>query len=73
MQSSNKIVLQKDSISLTMTSEMFDKKKHQFKYLKDYPFLIGLIDNKKFWGKDGSMPSSQYDRIVIGIGNKKFI
>lgn len=72
MQSSNKIVLQKDSFSITMTSVMFDKKKHRFKYLKDYPDQIDLIDNKKYWGKDGGMPSSQYERIVISIGKKKF-
>lgn len=66
----NKIVLKKDSISITITSALFDKKKHQFNYLKNYPDQIDLIDNKKYWGKDGGLPSSQYEKIIISIGKK---
>ena len=69
-QTENKVVLKKDSISITLTSASFDKKKHHFKYLKDYPDQINLIDNKKYWGKDGGMPSSQYEKIVISHGKK---
>lgn len=71
MKSSGKIVLQKNSILITITSAVFDKKKHRFKYLKDFPDQIDLIDNNKYWGKDGGMPSSQYQRIEIIVGNKK--
>ena len=67
-QAGNKMILKKDSISITITSAVFDKKKHRFKYLKDYPDQIDLIDNKKYWGKDGGTPSSQYDKIEINIG-----
>lgn len=66
----NKVILKKDSISITLTSALFDKKKHRFKYLKDYPDQIDLIDNKKYWGKDGGMPSSQYEKIVVSVGKK---
>jgi hypothetical protein len=69
-QTTNRVILKKDSISITLTMAVFDKKKHRFKYLKDYPDQIDLIDNKKYWGKDGGMPSSQYDKIVISIGKK---
>ena len=32
----NKIVFKKDSITVTITSVIFEKKKHRFKYVKDY-------------------------------------
>jgi hypothetical protein len=66
--SDNKIVFKKDSISVTLTSTAFEKKKHRFKYVKDSPDQILLIDNKKYWGKDGGTPSTQFDKIIIEIG-----
>lgn len=66
--SDNNIVFKKDSISVTLTSTEFEKKKHRFKYVKDSPDQILLIDNKKYWGKDGGMPSTQFDKIIIEIG-----
>ena len=64
------ITFKKDSIEVTITQGKFDKKKHKFKFLKDYPTQIELIDNKKYWGMDGGMPTTQYEKIKIKIGNK---
>ena len=61
-----------DSIEITITQSRFEKKKHKYKYVKDYPTLIELIDNKKYWGMDGGMPTSQYEKIIIKNGTKIF-
>src|SRR4051812_829808 len=36
----NKIILKKDTIEITITQTKFDKKHHQFKYIKEYPDQI---------------------------------
>lgn len=64
------ITLKKDSVEVTIIQSSFDKKKHKFKYVKDYPNQIELIDNKKYWGKDGGMPTTQFEKIVITVGHK---
>ena len=66
----NKVVLKKDTIQITITQSKFDKKKHKFKYIKEYPDQIELIDNKKYWGMDGGMPKSQFEKIEIKVGQK---
>jgi len=71
--SDSKVIFNKDSISVTISATAFEKKKHHFKYVKDYPDQILLIDNKKYWGKDGGMPSTQFDKIIIEIGKKSFV
>jgi hypothetical protein len=64
------ITLQKDSVEVIITQSKFDKKKHRFTYVKEYPDQIELIDNKKYWGKDGGMPTTQFESIVIKVGQK---
>lgn len=64
------ITLKKDSLQVTITQSNFDKKKHKFKYVKDYPTQIELIDNRKFWGTDGGMPRTQFGTLIIKIGQK---
>jgi hypothetical protein len=64
------ITFEKDSIEVTITQSKFDKKKHKYKYVKDYPTQIELIDNKKYWGTDGGMPTTQYEKITMIIGDK---
>jgi len=64
------ITLKKDTVEVTITQRLFDKKKHRFQYIKEYPDQIGLIDNKKYWGKDGGMPTTQFEKIVIKVGQK---
>ena len=64
------ITLKKDTIEVTITQSKFDKKKHRFKYIKEYPDQIELIDNKKYWGMDGGMPTAQFQEIIIKVGSK---
>lgn len=65
------ITFKKDKIEVTITQSKFDKKKHKFKYLKEYPDQIELIDNKKYWGMDGGMPTTQFESIVIKVGQRR--
>ena len=64
------ITLRKETVEVTITQSNFDKKKHKFKYVKDYPTQIELIDNKKYWGMDGGMPKTQFEKITIKVGHK---
>ena len=64
------ITLRKDTIEVTITQSKFAKKKHKFKFVKEYPDQIELIDNKRYWGKDGGMPTTQFESIVIKVGQK---
>jgi hypothetical protein len=64
------ITLQKDSLRVTITQSNFDKKKHTFKYFKDYPTQIELIDNKQYWGMDGGMLKTQFEKVLIKVGKK---
>jgi hypothetical protein len=67
------IILKRDTVEVTITQSKFEKKKHKFKYIKEYPDQIELIDNKKYWGKDGGMPTTQFESIVIRVGQKRII
>jgi hypothetical protein len=64
------ITLKKDTIEVIITQSKFHKKKHTFTYLKEYPDQLELIDNKKYWGTDGGMPTSQFENMVIKVGQK---
>lgn len=66
----NKVVLGKDDIQIIITQSRFEKNKHQFKYVKNYPTQIELIDGKKYFGTDGEMPVNQFEKIEIKIGSK---
>jgi len=63
------LTLKKDTFEVTITQSNFDKKKHKFKYVKDYPTQIEFIDNKKYWGMDGGMPTTQFEKITIKVGH----
>lgn len=69
--SATSITLKKDTVEVTITQCKFDRKKHKFKYLKEYPDQIELIDNKRYWGMDGGMPTTQFESIVIRMGQRK--
>lgn len=69
----NKVVFKKNNIQITITQSQFDKKKHRFKYIKEYPDQIELIDNKKYWGRDGGLPTTQFENIGIKVGQKTII
>jgi hypothetical protein len=53
-----------------LTQKSFDKTKHKFKYFKDPTDQIELIDNNKYWGRDGGMPETEYQKITVKIGRK---
>ncbi len=69
----NAITLKKGAIEVTITQSAFDKKKHTFKYFKDHPNQIELIDNKQYWGRDGGMPTTQFDKISIKVEGKMLL
>ncbi len=66
----NSITLKKDSVEVIITQSKFDRKMHKYKFVKEYPDHIELIDNKKYWGMDGGMPTTQFDKIMIKVGHK---
>lgn len=67
------ITFKKDTIEVTIAQSKFDKKRHKFKYVKDYPDQIELIDNIKYWGMDGGMPTAQFESIVIKMGQRRIV
>lgn len=64
------ITLKKDTFQVTITQSNFDKSKHAFKYVKESPAQIELIDSKKYWGTDGGIPTTQFEKIVIMVGQR---
>lgn len=70
-QTSNSIVLSKDSLEVMIIQQKFDKQKHRFNYVKEAQDLIELIDNKPYYGRDGAMPDTEYSRIQVIAGTTK--
>jgi hypothetical protein len=64
------ITLKNDTLQVIISQSNFDKKKHTIKYFKDYPTQIELIDDKKYWGMDGGMPRTQFENVIIKVGQK---
>lgn len=71
--SSNAVILKKDSIEIILTQSKFEKSKHKFKYAKENPTQIELIDNERYWGTDGDMPKTQFEKVVVKIGKREII
>ena len=69
----NKITLQKDSIKIILTEQKFDKTKHKFTYYKEEKTQIALIDDDKYWGLDGGVPTRQYKSIEVTLGQHKIV
>lgn len=70
-EANNKITLQKDSIKVVVIEQKFDKTKHKFSFYKKAKDQIELVDNKKYWGKDGGVPTREYKSIEVNIGQRK--
>lgn len=66
----NVVSLKKDTIEVSLSMGKFEKAKHKFKYYKEAPDQIEFIDNKKYWGQDGGIPNTQFDKIILTIGSK---
>ena len=64
------IILKKDTFEVTITQSKFNKKLHEFKNYKESDNQIELIDSKQYWGTDGGMPNTQYEKIIIKVGYK---
>jgi len=67
----NALVFEGKGIQVTLTSGKFDKRKHSFKYHKEYHDVIEKIDGKPFWGTDGNMPKEEYKSIEVNIHGKQ--
>ena len=62
------VKLKKDSLEVTIMQSKFEKNKHKFKYYKEAAGQIELIDNKQYWGTDGGIPKTQFEKITLKIG-----
>jgi hypothetical protein len=71
--SENSITLKLDSLEVCISQSEFDKKEHTFKYVKGNATQIELIDDKHYWGMDGGMPNTQFEKISVKIGQKTII
>ena len=71
--SKTSITLEKNTKQVIISQSNFEKKKHTFKYVKDYPTQIELIDNKQYWGMDGGIPRTQFEKVIIKVGQKIII
>lgn len=69
--SKRQTVFKKDSLKIILTSQSFDRTKHNFTYSKENKDQVQLIDNKKYWGTDGGLPNTEYKSIEVYIGNTK--
>lgn len=69
----NKVRFKKDSIEIVLTTKGFDKQKHRMSYYKDNPEQIQFIDGGKYWGTDGAVPSTAYDKIIIKTGSYSLV
>lgn len=69
---SKNAILQSGEIKITLTEKEFDPKKHKIGYLKDTP-LVTSIDGKPVYGKDGDMPTQEYNSVIIEFGAQKII
>ena len=64
------VILENDSIQITVTEKKFEPKKHSFTYSKENKDQIQLIDRKQYYGTDGELPEFQYDEVKIKIGTQ---
>jgi len=68
---SNKYILGKDSIKVTVSAKKFDRSKYRLTYYKDANPFIQFINGKQYWGTDGEIPKTEYSSIIIQIGARK--
>ncbi|MEO6253116.1 MAG: hypothetical protein ABIO79_07425 [Ferruginibacter sp.] len=67
------VVLGKDSITVTVTQQSFNRALYKLTYLKGSKTQIEFINGKDFWGTDGELPHVEYRSIVIAIGKRKIV
>lgn len=73
----HEIILKNDSITIKLLEKPFDLSKHRLTYddtLKiPKKYALRLIDDKSFYGTDGELPKSEFDKIVIYKNEKSSI
>jgi hypothetical protein len=72
-QGSSAISFKKDSITVVITQRPFIKSKHIFTPYKEAKDQIELIDGKRYWGRDGGLPVTEYSSIEVSIGKRKIV
>ena len=65
------IIFSNKTIEVKVVENKFDKNKHSFNYVKNYPNQILKIDGKDYWGTDGEMPKTEYKSITIIFNDTK--
>ena len=69
----NKIIIGKDSIKIIVTEQNFDRSKYKLTFYKEYKDQLEYINNKKYWGTDGEIPTREYKSMEIHLGAKKIL
>jgi hypothetical protein len=65
---------QKDSLRVVVKTEKFNAKANKLQYFKeDGSKYIEFINDQIYWGKDGGLPSSQYQTIEVKNGATKYV
>jgi hypothetical protein len=57
-------------LTITIETEKFSTKKHKYIYHNENKTQLEKIDNKRFWGTDGGMPTRQYKFVEINYKGK---
>ena len=58
----------KDSLSITIRSQPFQRAKNKLFYSIEYPGIVELINGKLPFGTDGNMPTTTYQSIEVQSG-----
>lgn len=67
----NEIMLSNKKVEIKIIEKKFEKTKHSYKYYKENPNQLYLIDNKNIFGTDGNIPKREYNSIAIKIDTLK--
>jgi hypothetical protein len=64
----NTAICKRDSISVIVTQQKFNRAKYRITYDKDHQIV--KMNGKEFWGTDGWQPNFEYKSITITIGQR---
>ncbi len=67
----DRVVFGRDSISVVVREQKFEKTKYKLKFHKEYNDQLQYINGKQYWGTDGEIPKTEYRSIEVNIGTKK--
>ena len=69
-ENANNLILADKKFKIKIALKKFEKNNHSYKYVKDNPDQILLIDKRQYFGKDGGIPTIEYQKIEMEIGNE---